>query len=76
LKRQMIIRVYPNDRVEVKVEGLTESDRPKPKGAKLCDKITSRLEQDLGVVVQRQYDETDPTLQVEVIGDERLKTDG
>lgn len=49
MKQQMIIRVHPDDRVEVKVEGLTETDSAKPKGSKLCDKITRGLERDLGL---------------------------
>lgn len=74
MKRQMIIRVFPDDRVEVKVEGLTESDGSRPKGAKLCDKITRRLEQDLGVVVQRQYEEPEQKRTVEVDAQSRLET--
>lgn len=75
MKRQMIIHVYPDDRVEIKVEGLTESDSAKPKGTKLCDKITRRLEQDMGLVVHRHYEEAAQTQRVELAADERLETD-
>jgi hypothetical protein len=52
---KLIIRMTPDDRVHVSVEGLTEVDRPKPKGEKLCEKITKRIEQDLGAVETRNY---------------------
>jgi len=52
---KLVIRMTPDDRVHVSVEGLTEVDRPKPKGDKLCEKITRRIEQDLGVVETRNY---------------------
>lgn len=52
---KLIIRVTPDERVHVAVEGLTEPDRPKPKGRKLCERMTRRLEQDLGAVESRDY---------------------
>jgi len=52
---KLIIRMSPDDRVHVAVEGLTEVDRPRPKGEKLCERITNRIEQDLGVVETRDY---------------------
>ena len=52
---KMIVRVHPDDRVEVKVEGLTERDMSLPKPQKLCKKITRRLEQDLGGVTKCEY---------------------
>ena len=55
MSAKLIIRVSPEDRIEVRVEGLTELDKPKPQGEKLCEKITERLEQDLGWVEQREY---------------------
>jgi hypothetical protein len=54
---KLIVRVYPNDRIEVKVEGLTDRDSPRPKREKLCEKVTRRLEQDLGIVTHREYED-------------------
>jgi hypothetical protein len=71
MKRQMIIHVHPDDRVEVKVEGLTEVDNPKPAGKKLCDKITHGLEQDLGLVIHRRYEEAHDAQSVEIDLDQR-----
>jgi hypothetical protein len=53
---KLIVRVYPDDRVEVKVEGLGQEDAAKPRGRKLCEKITKRLEADLGVTTDRTYE--------------------
>ena len=69
---KLIIRVSPNDRIEVKVEGLTELDRSKPKGEKLCEKVTRRLEEDLGIVEQRVY-EGESQEAIELIQDQGLK---
>ena len=57
---RLIVRVHPDDRIEVKVEGLTERDASRPKREKLCEKVTKRLEKDLGTVTNREYadDET------------------
>lgn len=52
---KLIVRVHPDDRIEVKVEGLTDRDTSRPKREKLCEKVTRRLEQDLGTVTQREY---------------------
>ncbi len=52
---KLIIRVRPDDRVEVEVKGLAKQDSPKPPGRKLCEKLTRRLEKDLGIVEHRQY---------------------
>lgn len=54
---KLIIRVTADDKVEVKVEGLTDADRSKPKGSKLCEKITEKLVQDLGSIERRDYDD-------------------
>ena len=51
---KLIIHLLPDDRVHVTVEGMTEVNRPKPKGKKLCEKITKRIEQDLGAVETRE----------------------
>lgn len=63
---KLIVRVYPDDRVEVKVEGLTTRDHGRPPEKKLCMKVTERLERDLGDVTQCVYyddrDETDVEL--------------
>ncbi len=69
---KLIIRVTPDDNVEVKVEGLTEPDRPKPKGQKLCEKVTRVIEQDLGVVDGRDYAE-DAVGDFGVLDEEQLR---
>jgi hypothetical protein len=53
MPRQLIIRVLPDDRVEVQVEGFTETDRDRPADRKLCRKLTERLERDIGRVETR-----------------------
>jgi hypothetical protein len=53
MPRQLIIRVLPDDRVEVQVEGFTETDRDRPVDRKLCRKLTERLERDIGRVETR-----------------------
>ena len=55
MARKIIIRISPDDQVHVMVEGLTETDRPRPKGKKLCEKITKRIEKDLGLTAKREY---------------------
>ena len=50
---KLIIRVHPDDRVDVKVEGLTAVDLAKPPEKRLCRRVSERLEKDLGVVQQR-----------------------
>jgi hypothetical protein len=72
---KMIIRVHPDDRVDVRVEGLTEQDRAKPPGKKLCERVTRRLEQDLGLVSRREYDGTGQEQSVEIERDEGLTLD-
>lgn len=52
---KLIVRVSPDDRVFVTVEGLTERDRGLPSETKLCKKITSQLEEDLGSVARREF---------------------
>lgn len=54
---RLVVRVRPDDRVEVHVEGMTARDSARPKGQKLCEKVTRRLEHDLGTVVGREYDD-------------------
>lgn len=53
---KLIIKVLPDQRVEVNVEGLGEKDRPKARGEKVCEQITRRLEQELGSVERREYE--------------------
>jgi len=53
---KLIVRVRPDDRVEVKVEGLTERDMSRQKPEKLCKKLTKRLERDLGSVTRCEYE--------------------
>lgn len=52
---KLIVRIHPDDRVEVKVEGMTDRDKSRPKRSKLCEKVTKQLEQDLGFVTSREY---------------------
>ena len=52
---RLIVRVHPDERVEVRVEGLTARDQNRPKEQKLCKKVTRRLEEDLGEVTQCTY---------------------
>ncbi|HUW55167.1 MAG TPA: hypothetical protein VMZ92_00885 [Planctomycetota bacterium] len=56
MSARIVIRVHPDERVEVKVEGLKESQASAPPGARLCEKLTRRLEKDLGQVVDRTYE--------------------
>lgn len=76
MKAKLIIRVTPDDRVQVRVEGMTEGDRPRPKGAKLCERVTRKLEADIGQVLSRRYDEgTLGEAVVTISGEDRLTTD-
>ena len=59
MSAKIVIRVRPNDSIEVKVEGLTEPKDDVPPGKKLCERVTRRLERDLGQVVQRRYENPD-----------------
>ena len=52
---RLIVRVHPDDHVEVRVEGLSTADGNRPPGEKLCTKVTARLERDLGEVVERVF---------------------
>jgi hypothetical protein len=70
---RMIIRVHPDDRVDVRVEGLDEADRAKPQGKKLCDKVTKTLENDLGIVTERRYSGGEQEQAAELSADERLE---
>lgn len=71
---KLIVRVHPDDRVEVRVEGLTERDMSRPKREKLCEKITRRLEQDLGIVTKREYaDEGTAENLIELSEQDRMK---
>lgn len=61
---KLVIRVHPNDRIEVKVEGVVEpqaaaSPPQAQKRKKRCEKLTRQLESDLGEVCQRIYDDED-----------------
>ena len=68
---KIVIRVRPDDRVEVRVEGLEEPRRDTPPGEKICEKITRRIERDLGAVVERTYDD-EGVQDVAIETDERL----
>ena len=59
MSAKIVIRVRPNDSIEVKVDGLNEPAGDVPPGKKLCEKVTRRLELDLGQVVQRTYEKPD-----------------
>lgn len=72
---KLIVRVKRDDHVEVRVEGLTEIDRPKPQGKKLCNTITKRLERDLGIVERRDYAD-DPVQIVGFVEQDRLQIEG
>lgn len=52
---KLIVRVLADDRVEVSVDGLTAKDTSRPPRQKLCERVTARLERDLGAVTQRTY---------------------
>jgi len=69
---KLIIRVYPDDRVHVKVEGFAGTDESKPNGEKLCEKVTRRLERDLGTVEHREY-EAAPEQAMQQLSDEEIK---
>ena len=74
---KLIVRIHPDDRVEVKVEGLSNGDRSRPKGKKLCDKVTKKLESDLGLVLARQYeDEGEQEQEIEFTQEKRLELGG
>ena len=72
---KLVIRVSPDERVQVKIEGMDELDREKPKGAKLCERVTRRLEKDLGLVDDRTYPGEELEA-IEVRTDEDLRVDG
>jgi hypothetical protein len=77
MSAKLIIRVHLDDRVEVKVEGLSGFDRSKPKGQKVCDKITRKLEHDLGIVSQRRYhDDSVEEQPIELSQDDDVKLGG
>ena len=54
---KLVIRVYPDDRVQVEVEGLDDPRKDAPPGEKLCEKLTRKLEDDLGQVLERTYEQ-------------------
>ena len=53
---KLIIHVFPDDRVQVKVEGLPATDAVKPQAERVCRKVTRRLEEDLGLVEHRDHE--------------------
>lgn len=73
---QLIIKVHPDDRVEVKVEGLTVRDHDRPKETKLCKQITRRLEHDLGEVMQCVYYDDRQVTDVEITDTNHLQLGG
>lgn len=57
MSAKIIIRIDPSDRVEVEVKGLSEPSRSAGPGRRLCERLTHRLEQDLGQITSRTYHE-------------------
>ncbi|MBI2299004.1 MAG: hypothetical protein HYU66_08695 [Armatimonadetes bacterium] len=72
---RLIVRVTPDQRVEVQVEGLAAPDAPRARGEKLCELVTRRLEQALGAVESRDY-EAEAWQPVEVQEDQALGQEG
>ena len=73
---KLIIKVHSDERVEVKVEGLTVKDQDRPKEQKLCKKVTQRLEQDLGEVTQCVYADDGNPIAVELTHSDHLELGG
>jgi len=59
---KLIVRIHPDDRIEVKVEGMARQDASRPEGQKLCEKVTKRLIDDLGTVVDHKYEDDEQEL--------------
>lgn len=57
MSAKIIIRIDPSDRVEVEVKGLSEPSQSMGSGKRLCERLTHRLEQDLGQITNRTYHE-------------------
>lgn len=70
---KLIVRVYPDERVEVRVEGLTDRDQGHPPEKKICKKVTERLERDLGSVIQRVYCDEGDTGNIEIVNSDQVK---
>ncbi len=73
---KLIVKVHPDERVEVKVEGLTATDQHRPKEEKLCKKVTRRLEQDLGEVTRCVYYDDGNATDVELTNTDHLELGG
>lgn len=73
---RLIVRVYPDERVEVKVEGLTAVDRERPPEKKLCKKVTERLIRDLGGLTQCVYYSDRGEADVELTSPDTLELGG
>lgn len=67
---KLVIKVHPDDRVEVKVEGVNEPAAGAAPGRKLCERLTRQLEEDLGIVAERRYQQ-DRAQGVELPAEER-----
>ena len=70
---RLIVRVHPDERVEVEVEGLTVKDQDRSKEKKLCKKVTRRLEQDLGEVTQCVYSDDGSATDVGLTNPDQLE---
>jgi hypothetical protein len=73
---KLIVRVHPDDRVEVKVEGLTARDQAQPPEKKLCKKVTERLVRDLGDVTQCVYSGGDDSSEMEITNPDQIELGG
>lgn len=69
---KLVIKVYPDERVEVRVEGLTAKDQDRPAEKKLCKQVTRSLERDLGEVTQCVYCDDDRGGNVELTNSDQL----
>ena len=70
---KLVVRVHPDEHVEVKVEGLTARDQPRTGEQKLCKKVTRRLEEDLGTVTQCVYSRDFDDTAVELTNQDKLE---
>ena len=76
MEAKLIVRVYPDERVEVKVEGLTVRDRERPPEKKLCKKITERLVHDLGDLKQCVYCDAGDKAEIEITNPDQIDLGG